>query len=66
MLHPMLLRVPMVSIGQVVPVGMERRWYGNIPHTRIVLRSGVALLVPIVRVVLVPMAPQLFADPTEG
>jgi hypothetical protein len=62
----MLLRVPMVSIGQVVPVRMERRWYGNIPPTRIVLRSGVALLVPIGRVVLVPMAPQLFADPTEG
>jgi hypothetical protein len=66
LLHPMLLRVPMVSIGQVVPVRMEPRWCGNIPHTRIVLRSGVALLVPIGRVVLVPMAPQLFADPTEG
>ena len=56
----------MASIGQVVPVRMARRWYGNIPPTRIVLRSGVALLVPIGRVVLVPMAPQLSADPTKG
>jgi hypothetical protein len=62
----MLLHVPMGSIGQIVPVRMERRWYGNIPPTRTGSGQGFALLVPIGRVALVPMALQLFADPTEG